>query len=116
MTDKEMLELAAKAAGVNGHHPNDKDPGLHLASEPSYSQGVWTYWNPFLDDGDALRLAAKLKISIGWTIGNAVWAMYEPSQLAFYESCERPDGSQNESSATRRAIVRAAAEIGRSMK
>ena len=97
MTDRELLELAAKAAGY--HWPL-----------------VWPYpspvdvphdWNPLTDDGDALRLAVKV---LNWPHGgrafeNAVSAMYAVGQLP-----------KDPYAATRRAIVRAAAEIGRNMK
>lgn len=55
MIDKELLEYAAKAAGINLVDSYwDKD-----------LNGVWlheglTFWSPLTDDGDALRLAAKL--------------------------------------------------------
>lgn len=60
MTDKELLELAAKAAG---HHivDNGHPISLYIASE-GCKGGV--RWNPLSDDGDALRLAAKLCIEI----------------------------------------------------
>lgn len=95
-TDRELLELAAKAAGVV--HPEIL--ARHLASG----------WNPLTDDGDALRLAVKLGISPDWG-GFDV------------EVCRRHSGARNfcyvephngdPYAATRRAIVRAAAEIGR---
>ena len=88
ITDRELLELAAKAAGIKYtikdgvfvDHGNKNEPPIP--------------WNPLDDDGDALRLAAKLFLHI------------------------RVNESHNGDpyAATRRAIVRAAAEIGRAMK
>lgn len=86
MTNREMLELAAKAVGLPRaafeHDP--ENPGL-------------PYWNPLADDGDALRLAVDLGIPVsGLPVGNiAVWARAERCTTV------------------RQAIVRAAAEIGR---
>lgn len=105
-TDRELLELAAKAAGVTGRYFwNINDAGIE-----TQGGGVW---NPLDDDGQALRLAVKLRLTVkqrddhakvGWTgcvewVGEG-WAMCD----------EHVRGK-----ATRRAIVRAAAEIGRAM-
>jgi len=100
MTDKELLELAAKAA--NYELASTKD------GYPLWRNGVGV-WNPLTDDGDALRLAVKLGLSIdpntlGITVGN-FRTLYK---LACYESC-----GNDPYAATRRAIVRAAAEIGK---
>ena len=55
MTNREMLQLAAKAAGID-YHATLKD-GTKCIHD---GRG---YWNPLTDDGDALRLAVKLSIS-----------------------------------------------------
>ena len=97
ISDREMLELAAKAPGVT-----DLIDGLWERSRAMF--------NPLHDDGDALRLAVNLKIDVqhyddyvvGWFDGG-----YIGTGKFFYEG--------NPYAATRRAIVRAAAEIGRSM-
>ena len=100
MTDKELLELAAKAAGV-GYA--DKD-GKFVPFVPET-------WNPLTDDGDALRLAVKLGLAIG--INN-------PFHITVVSDLDgnSSEVSHNEggtAAATRRAIVRAAAEIGRTL-
>lgn len=101
MTDRELLELAAKAAGYNSHASQCALPGLLLEDQ--------TLWNPLGDDGDALRLAVKLELKISHRTvdvdvsrGNASASVYVPT----YSGREE---------ATRRAITRAAAEIGRAM-
>ena len=104
MIDKELLELAAKAAGVECK----KTPiGFYLLDEDRN-------WNPLTDDGDALRLAVKLEMMIdyidrGYMAGH-VLATAGPVMLSIYEPRE-PDPY----AATRRAITRAAAEIGKAM-
>lgn len=109
MTDKELLELAAKAAGVRITWFRD-DSTPYLASKDEKPTSY--IWNPLTDDGDALRLAVKLKIDIHQRVAEprvaAVAAMHSPK----IESV--PDESQR-LSATRAVIVRAAAEIGKNM-
>jgi hypothetical protein len=100
-TDRELLELAARAAGIAGHWQGN-DFCLSVPSSHS-----WYHWNPLADDGDALRLAVKLHIDVYqsriYDESCAVSALEKPhSQL-------RGDDPY---AATRRAIVRAAAEIG----
>jgi hypothetical protein len=99
MTDRDLLELAAKAAGLEVVTP----------TMLKYGQ-----WNPLTDDGDALRLAVKLEMMIdyidrGYMAGH-VLATAGPVMLSIYEPRE-----PNPYAATRRAITRAAAEIGKAM-
>jgi hypothetical protein len=109
MTDRELLELAAKAAG----YPIHSDAMFVKAGggvETLYMGKNGPAWNPLTDDGDALRLAVQLKLSVWfeprenheWT--HIIWVspVFEPYR-----------GDTN--AATRRAIVRAAAEIGMAM-
>jgi hypothetical protein len=66
------------------------------------------FWNPLTDDGDALRLAVKLGIVVDTSDG--VHVQYIVKGVAYplveYEFSDIY-------AETRRAIVRAAAEIGR---
>jgi hypothetical protein len=112
MTDRELLEAAAKAAGfVSYDHENS------LATD-MWSRGY--RWNPLTDDGDALRLFAcmpfcELYVSeIGATVFLPRRGQGEGPNLKCDESAHETNGDLQ--AATRRAIVRAAAEIGRSMK
>ena len=102
MTDRELLELAAKAAGR----------GSQWWMESPWNEAD-REWNPLTDDGDALRLAVKLRLSMfppeckedGATISapgdDGLWLVEDPTDDACADM--------------RRAIVRAAAEIGRAM-
>jgi hypothetical protein len=104
MTDRELLKLAAKAAGMTLDNLGDRV----VRREPD---GQPVYWNPLTDDGDALRLAVKLRICCGPNIqGDMAVAFHDdgPSMNEPYE----PDPY----AATRRAITCAAAEIGKEMK
>jgi len=115
MTDRELLELAAKAAGIR----------LHVWGTPNCENfadlDTGNRWNPLRDDGDALRLAVQCGLEVSFVDD-------EPGRegldiracVGFPASTDRPcrikyvfeDHRGDIFAATRRAIVRAAAEIG----
>ena len=109
MTDRELLERAAKAI-------------CDSATEYNERKGVWLerakcWWNPRDDDGDALRLAVRLHIDLNISngISEAIWIDEARSE---YHSIEVPcdeafEGYDAKYAATRRAIVRAAAEMAK---
>ena len=104
MNDRELLELAAKAAGVDFYTPEGGD--TPWCGRGFYLRGG-AVWNPLEDDGDALRLAVQLFRDIHfWYFENSVSVGNE-----LRVAC-----GDDPSAATRRAIVRTAAEIGRNMK
>lgn len=110
MTDSELLELAAKAAGYELQHMCDPVESGEHCSEFFHVAG--RYWNPLLDDGDALRLAVKLDIS---PAPNQPFGRTE----AWYGRnglFTREYHGSDQYAATRRAIVRAAAAIGEGMQ
>lgn len=98
MSDCELLELAAKAAGIENlalyGHMHRRD------------------WNPLTDDGDNARLRRSLRIVVQW-FPTDVAAMHWSSD-GRGRSWAEPYGDDR-ASAERRAVVRAAAEIGRTM-
>lgn len=144
--DDIMLELAAKAAGyLNWTHC---DCGLFIETD-----SVGFYWNPLANDGDALRLAVKLRIELKFggvstripanvavsypkkissasekqillveqyapdEMFTSVDSRFGESDLRFAEyHVENYGTTIGVMAATRRAIVRAADEIGRNMK
>jgi hypothetical protein len=115
MTDRELLELAAKAAGIDAEWHSDDDADFYAEHEGMFLKGARSldnnkYWNPLTDDGDALRLAVKADIDVV-QMGDATRADYMIG-IGFC-TVEVPHGN-DPYAATRRAIVRAAAEIGRS--
>ncbi|TWW37479.1 hypothetical protein [Pseudomonas aeruginosa] len=104
MNDRELLELAARAAGYQFSY------SYRSLSSPAVpvilaETGRWRQWDPRHDDGDALRLA----VDAGILDGNAfsVWLNYRNGAMAIEGLGARE--------ATRLAFVRAAAEIGKSM-
>lgn len=107
MTDRELLELAAKAAGIDWFDEPAAmaGKGLHMKSGP--------FWNPLVNDGDALRLAVKwnlLYMPYPNDFAVRVTRLDLPEFIEFYANTNDPYA------ATRRAIVRAAAEIGKQME
>lgn len=101
MTNKELIELAAKAAGVG-----------YADKEGKFVPFVPETWNPLTDDGDALRLAVKLEIYaiVAADLGVVSAKIRNGAGMSWRENI-----NDDPYAATRRAIVRAAAEIGRSM-
>jgi hypothetical protein len=115
MTDRELLEYAAKAAGYEytrwSENIIDYD-SRHYGEPALYGSHEYDSWNPLNDDGDALMLAVKLKIEICHFADGEVDASYPAGGSVEYKS-QPYDGDCY--AAARRAIVRAAAEIGKSM-
>jgi hypothetical protein len=98
MTDRELLEFAAKAAGIE-------------FSDGYFWSNNGDAWNPLADDGDALRLAVRLRMCVEpWGSGAAAVVTVNNRALV-----AEPHYGDDPERATRRAIVRAAAEIGRQM-
>ncbi|MFI8981471.1 hypothetical protein [Ectopseudomonas khazarica] len=108
MSDRELLELAAKAAGVDV-----VEAMLIGGSESAFEGGNFAglrlesggVWNALTDDGDALRLVVKLRMAVS-VAEASIMVIREPIEL--YEPIGLDVGKS-----VRRAIVRAAAEIGK---
>jgi hypothetical protein len=112
MSDRELLELAAKAAGIDLQFGEGDYP--YYWETPRIAE----HWNPLTDDGDALRLAVKLNIQIAPDPANSMgcaWLGREDDAEPVEETIAVELWKDSDPlTATRRAIVRAAAEIGRS--
>jgi len=109
MSDRELLELAAKAAGLDlVWHADEVD-------EPWPFIDAHVRWNPLISDGDALRLAVGLHMRFeNWTTCVQASVARHSVMAVCEESYHRHDG--DELAATRKAIVLAASEIGRDMQ
>jgi hypothetical protein len=101
MTDRELLELAAKSAGIALEFDNEGEPCFWGDYRGLPQKEMW---NPLTDDGDAQRLAVKLRIDVEH-LAMEVFAV--KGEMVIIEPNDDPYA------ATRRAIVRAAAEIGK---
>jgi hypothetical protein len=100
-TDRELLELAAKAAGIEIRWHD----GWRL-----YTDTLFRAWAPLLDYEAAMNLAVVLNMDVMQVkSSHEVWAV-APNMPPVIE----PHG-EDPNRATRRAIVRAAAEIGKAM-
>ena len=105
MTDRELLEAAAKAIGAK-------------PDEASHDGSLWfgrARWNPLTDDGDALRLAVKLNLHVEIDAESAgvitiEWDFDESGTSRRSVEQEAPIGG-DDYAATRRAVVRAAASL-----
>ncbi|WP_082878755.1 hypothetical protein [Achromobacter ruhlandii] len=113
MNDRELLELAAKAANIktafwnDGREAHSSGEGFILPSN--------RLWNPLTDDGDALRLALRLRLDVTFVDNLVVVYWYDERTLMSGAFEEPINDAQDEREATRRAIVRAAAAIGKEM-
>jgi hypothetical protein len=90
VNDRELLELAAKAAGIRLHVWGTKG-AENFADMDAKTGGRW---NPLADDGDAFRLAVLLGIHV-----------FSPDYPEYH-------GSGDACAAVRRVIVEAAARLG----
>ena len=110
MNDRELLEFAAKAAGyeLDWDVPPKSPPWVITGR--GEERGPTHQFSPLKDDGDALRLAVKLEIDYKVRCG-ATWVDWYVGERSVYLHHEEHGNDAN--AATRRAIVRAAAEIGK---
>ncbi|WP_288080655.1 hypothetical protein [Pseudomonas sp.] len=109
MTDRELLELAAKAAGYRLEFLPDHDGNIRIHAW--INEAYCIEWSPLTDDGDALRLARCIGLVVdtyreramsgrSFNLGSREW-IYGDGDGGADPVCD--------------SIVRAAAEIGRAM-
>ena len=112
-TDRELLGLAAKAAGILVKRSRLDDPAVADMLVAAIRDGCATFigWNPLTDDGDALRLAVKLRINVEFFNSSDTVFAQKPRDAIAEDEWLKSDPY----AATRRAIVRAAAAIGEAM-
>jgi hypothetical protein len=100
MSDRELLEAAYAA-----YRPGENYTRL-------VNDAGSDYWNPLTDDGDALRLAVKLRLTLNCSYDDVAICGQEFTQKEVF--IER--NGEDPLAATRRAIVRSAAAIGKEVK
>lgn len=117
--DRELLVLAAKAAGMIIRDSNRWPNTVIRQVEIDDGSTNWIRWNPLTDAGDALRLAVKRGYAVVY-YRNAPPELGLPRECAVVTSedgrwvAEAPRNG-DEIDATCRAIVRLAAEDGLSI-
>jgi hypothetical protein len=96
MTDRELLEAAYAA-----YRPGENY--IRLVNDAGSD-----YWNPLTNSGDAFELMVKLRMSI----------VFGANYVIVDNNVQAPtiNNADDPYAATRRAIVRAAAELGKEMK
>lgn len=103
-SDMDLLKLAAKACGIEQIEYRARDGS-------TYFRTVGTDWNPLEKNADAFWLMVTLHIDVNHQMGlrnvDAFWSKES--------GCKRESYGQYPIEATRRAIVRAAAEVGKGM-
>ena len=108
MDDRELLELAAKAAGIEIYESTDGT----IQNRPVWvfsaggGMGTMPYedrWNPLIDDAQALRLAVKLEMEM---------ELFGGCSIALMAFEDWADHNGDPYAATRRAIVRLCCRSG----
>lgn len=113
-TDFELLAFAAKAIGVELRE--------NMFEEADYYHVVGNDcvgWNPLINDGDAHRLAVRLQLTVcnEHVSAGTSYCTKDDESYPLVRSGDNEDHVvDSDYAATRRAIVLAAAEIGRNMK
>ena len=111
MNDRELLELAAKACGDPDIRPSGNGFCRVIGHNHDMGCDVMSEWNPRTDDGDSRRL----EVAVGITVHRSMTAVMAGIEGDF--GCEENFDAHNGDccAATRIAVLRAAAEIGRAM-
>lgn len=113
MTDRELLEAAAKASGIEVMRSRLDDPMQrdmlvrNSARNMHHENGAW---NPLTDDGDALRLAVKLRIDLH-QFANNIAATFAGLPVEHDDRVPCSFNGADRQEAARRAIVCAAAAM-----
>jgi hypothetical protein len=110
MNDRELLELAARAGGMGELVFLSETQRYAVVWLPvGADNNEWCFWNPIVDDGDALRLAVKLELDL-LIYADGAEVLSKTSSPILEDAYK--DHGMDVCAATRRAIVRAAAAIG----
>ena len=107
--DRELLEMAAKAAEIEVAWHSSSQP-VRLEAGGPFGKIASGFWNPLNDDGDCARLEAALLIELLWH-DDGVQAGRRCDSFAVYEDFEGRDRN----TVRRRVSVEIAAAIGEAM-
>lgn len=113
MTDKELLEFAAKAAGIDVK-ALAADGGTAIA----FIDGCRRMWSPYTNFGDAFKLATDLRLSIEYLHDMSqpyLWLRITDQSGRWTHAGPSDDFNENPGPIVCRAIVEAAAKVGEAM-
>lgn len=122
MDDREMLEWAAKAAGIvldrspfnGGGYGNT---GFDISGNAVLDWHNGIRWNPLTDDGDCARLQAALQIDTYWDAYQVqMQHIYIRSDEIHKHTAQYKDHGGDRLAAWRAAVVAVAAAIGKEGK
>ena len=116
---RRLLELAAKAVGYGTHHGTNSvrmllsTPVVALVVHDADGRLISTGWNPADDDGESRQLEVALFLTVA--VRRHEIEVFDEHG---YCLCSIPVDTENDdlAAATRLAVLKAAAEIGRSME
>lgn len=120
MTDRELLEWAAKAywgdeiddvCSISWLEDDQAIGYIHADNQDHNGLDRQFAWNPLIDDGQAFQLAVRLEITVSHHGATHVCETEFDGYLS-----DEVDTEGDGLAATRRAIVRAAAAIGRAVR
>jgi hypothetical protein len=113
--DRELLELAAKAAGIGGRWDQFRKQyrlplGMFLGDE----------WNPLQNHKQAIKLRHAAKLTTGYDdrfaeLGPCAYATYQVGEHGCNSVMQNIEQAGGKRAALRLAIVIAAAEVGRAL-
>ena len=109
-TERELLELAAKACGLAAKYTTENSKSLLAEGpwNPLLGKHCW-YWNPLADDGDCARMEAALGIELTWFFDRVDALACDVAPVVEYFK----DHNGDKNAARRAASVAVASEIGR---
>lgn len=119
--DREMFELAAKAAGLSLRWIGNEPSVPYTPEESAQRHGIDGYmWNPRDDDGDSRRLQVALSMNTGFDsrfkdLGACAYCTYPRDDFTCNSIMQNIEQAGSKEAATRLAVLRAAAEVGRAM-
>ena len=103
-TEREQLELAAKACWIEIDHWRRDMPMVNICE---YDASEYQAWNPLHDDGDCARMEAQLSVCVEWS---EAWVISWHGNVQQTVLFSTHNGDKN--AARRAAFVAVAASIG----
>ena len=115
--DRELIALAAKAAGIpppaDAYEGAIDSTGAFIYYDDCEGKS-WHAWNPLADDVSAMQLVVKLRLHL--VAGSVFAEVLLPGLHGDYAGAALVErNGADPAAALRRAITRAAAEVGRSI-